>query len=150
MRRNHHSQTAHAGQAGFSLMELLVVLSIMGMLAGLVMPRVMGALGKAKINTTEVQIDQLAAALDFFMVDNGRYPTSSEGLTALISAPAGLASWGGPYLAQSELPTDGWQQPFSYEADAGAPTSYNLYSLGADGRLGGKGAQSDLTRAGTQ
>jgi general secretion pathway protein G len=131
-------------ERGFSLMELLVVLAIMGMLAGLVLPRVMGALGKAKIETTKTQIDQLASALDFFQVDNGRYPTAAEGLQALVTRPPGLTSWNGPYVAKNEVPLDGWHHAFLYEENG---SRYSLYSLGADGRAGGTGADSDLGRA---
>jgi general secretion pathway protein G len=131
---------------GFSLMELLVVLAIMGLLAGLVLPRVMGALGKAKVETTTTQVDQLAAALDFFMVDNGRYPTDEEGLDALVKAPPGLSTWNGPYLAKSDIPEDGWNHPFKYESDDNSDEGYSLYSLGADGKNGGTGADKDLGR----
>ena len=131
-------------EAGFSLMELLVVLAIMGLLAGLVLPRVMGALGKAKIETTKTQIDQLAAALDFFQVDNGRYPSSSEGLEALVTRPPGLTSWNGPYVTKNDIPLDGWHHPFLYEESG---SGYSLTSLGADGRAGGSGADSDVGRA---
>jgi general secretion pathway protein G len=134
-----------SAEAGFSLMELLVVLAIMGLLAGLVMPRVMAALGKAKVETTKTQIDQLATALDFFQIDNGRYPTSSEGLKALIERPSGLATWNGPYVAKNEIPADGWRRPLVYEESA---SSYSLYSLGADGKAGGGGANGDLGRLG--
>lgn len=132
-----------SGEAGFSLMELLVVLAIMGLLAALVTPRVMGALTKAKSQTTATQIDQLGAALDFFKVDNGRYPTSEEGLKALIEAPSGLATWNGPYLAKPQVPEDAWKRAFHYGTDG---DGYDLYSLGADGRAGGTGANADIGR----
>jgi general secretion pathway protein G len=131
---------------GFSLMELLVVLAIMGLLAGLVLPRVMGALGKAKIDTTKTQVDQLSAALDFFQVDNGRYPNTGEGLEALIKRPDGLATWNGPYLAKNEIPLDGWHHPFIYQADQDAD-GYSITSLGADGKPGGTGANADVSRS---
>lgn len=126
---------------GFSLMELLVVLAIMGLLATLVMPHVMGALGKAKAQTTGTQVEQLSAALDMFNVDNGRYPTTEEGLEALVKAPAGLDSWKGPYLAKPTLPVDAWKHPFQYETKG---DTYALYSLGADGETGGIGKNADL------
>jgi general secretion pathway protein G len=133
-------------QAGFSLMEMLVVLAIMGLLAGLVLPRVMGALGKAKVETTKTQVDELAAALDFFQIDNGRYPSTSEGLAALITRPPGLATWNGPYLAKHEVPLDGWHHAFVYDAGSDTSESYSLASLGADGRTGGAGANADIVR----
>lgn len=136
-------QSPFHSQAGFSLMELLVVLAIMGLLAAIVTPRVMGTLGKAKTQTTGTQVDQLGAALDFFKVDNGRYPTSEEGLKALIEAPSGLAAWNGPYLAKPQIPEDAWKRAYHYETDG---DSYDLYSLGADGREGGKGADADIGR----
>jgi general secretion pathway protein G len=132
-----------SGETGFSLMELLVVLAIMGLLAAIVTPKVMGTLGKAKTQTTGTQIDQLGAALDFFKVDNGRYPTREEGLKALIDAPSGLASWNGPYLAKPDLPQDAWSRAFHYESDG---EGYDLYSFGADGREGGTGGDADIGR----
>jgi general secretion pathway protein G len=129
---------------GFSLMELLVVLAIMGLLATLVLPHVMGALGKAKTQTTDSQIEQLGAALDMFKVDNERYPTTEEGLAALVEAPAGLATWGGPYLAKQSPPLDAWKRPFHYEFKR---DSYALYSLGADDRIGGTGDDADRGQA---
>jgi general secretion pathway protein G len=128
---------------GFSLMELLVVLAIMGLFATMVLPHMMGALGKAKNETTATQIEQISAALDYFKIDNGRYPTTDEGLQALVTAPAALTTWNGPYLAKPELPVDGWKHPFQYQLDG---DSFALYSLGADGKPGGTGADADIGR----
>ncbi len=136
-------ETRLATADGFSLMELLVVLSIMGLLATMVLPHMMGALGKAKNETTATQIEQISAALDYFKVDNGRYPTTEEGLQALVAAPPGLTSWNGPYLAKPELPVDGWKHPFQYETSGDA---FALYSFGADGKLGGTGGDADIGR----
>ena len=138
-----HIRSGAQGEAGFNLMELMVVLAIMALLATLVLPHAMGALGKAKTGTTQTQIEQLSAALDFFKVDNGRYPTGEEGLKALIDAPPGLSSWNGPYLAKPEIPQDSWKRAFIYE-----PTgdTFALYSLGADGRPGGAGENADRGR----
>lgn len=128
-------------------MELIVVLAILGLLAALVTPRVMGALGKAKVSTTEVQIEQISGALEFFFIDNGRYPTAQEGLEGLVAAPGNLATWNGPYLAKSEVPADGWKRPFTYEpAGKDEAKPYYLYSLGADGRPGGTGNDRDVGR----
>jgi general secretion pathway protein G len=132
---------------GFSLMELLVVLAIMGLLAGLVLPRVMGTLGKAKVQTTQSQIDLLATALDMFQVDNGRYPTASEGLQALVTRPPGLATWNGPYVARNGVPLDGWHHAFVYQSTPDGAGGFAIYSLGADGRTGGTGADADIGRS---
>ncbi len=126
----------HRKDSGFTLVELLVVLAILGLLAGLVGPRIIRQLGSAKVNAAQLQIENLGAALDLFYLNNSRYPSSAEGLAALVQAPAGLEHWNGPYLKKGKVPTDPWGQPYHYQSP-GNHGPYDLYSLGADQRLGG-------------
>ena len=103
------------GTNGFTLIELLVVLAILSMIVGLVGPRVMKHLGSAKSDTTRLQIEDLGAALDIFYLDNGRYPTTQEGLVALVQKPASFDSWNGPYLKKKNVPKDQWKNDYQYQ-----------------------------------
>jgi len=132
------------GEAGFTLLELLVVLAVLALLAGLVAPRVMSYLGGARQDTARLQIDRLATVLDFYRLDVGSYPTTEQGLHALIEAPPGVEGWRGPYLDEKEVPRDPWGNPFVYRAP-GAESAFELLSLGADGRPGGEGEDADLS-----
>jgi general secretion pathway protein G len=130
---------------GFTLIELLIVLAILAMLAALVGPRLMNALGQGQVKTTKSQIEMLATALDNFRLDNGRYPTQQEGLQALLVAPPGLPNWNGPYLRKKTLPVDAWGFPFHYEIPPRrGGVDYDLYSLGADNAEGGEGENADI------
>lgn len=128
---------------GFTLIELMIVLFILGLLAALVAPRLMGRVGKAKQKTAQAQIHLLATALDLFHLDVGRYPTGEEGLKALREKPENLPSWGGPYLDKS-VPNDPWGRPYLYKFP-GDHGPYDLYSLGADGAEGGEGENQEIT-----
>ncbi|MCB1858878.1 MAG: type II secretion system major pseudopilin GspG [Gammaproteobacteria bacterium] len=131
------------GTAGFTLIELLVVLVILGLLAGLVGPRVVGYLGRGKTDTAKLQIEQLAAALDLYLLDMGRYPRPDEGIRALLENGSGAANWRGPYLRKDEIPVDPWGNEYHYDlADKGS--GYILYSLGADNAEGGEGENADI------
>lgn len=122
---------------GFTLVELLVVLAILGLLVGLVGPQVMRHFAGAKSDTAKLQIADLGSALDLFYLDNGRYPSSSEGLGALVTAPAGLANWNGPYLKKSSIPKDPWGNDYHY-LHPGQHGPYDLMSYGADNAPGGE------------
>lgn len=127
--------------AGFTLIELLVVLAILALLAGLVGPRVLSQLGGAKSKTAVVQIADLDKALELFKLDVGRFPTTEEGLQALVTKPASVASgWAGPYL-KGGLPNDPWGRPYQYKLEGGTVL---IQSLGADGAPGGDGENADL------
>jgi general secretion pathway protein G len=130
-------------QAGFTLIELMIVLFILGLLAALVAPRLMGRVGKAKIKTAQTQIQMLATALDLFHLDVGRYPSDEEGLNVLFAKPDTLASWSGPYL-DKQVPKDPWGRDYVYKCP-GEHGPYDLYSLGADGQPGGEGENADVT-----
>jgi len=128
---------------GFTLIELLVVLVILGLLAGLVGPRVMKYIGGAKSDTARLQIADIGAALDMFYLDNSRYPSSNEGLQGLSAQPAGLDNWNGPYLKKEQVPSDPWGNPYSYVMP-GQHGVYDLYSLGADNAAGGEKDNKDI------
>jgi general secretion pathway protein G len=120
---------------GFTLVELLVVLVILGLVMGLVGPRVLGYLSSSRERTAHLQIESFASALDLYYLDNGRYPTNSEGLQALIKAPAGSDHWGGPYLKQPKVPLDPWGNPYEYHVP-GSNAPYTITSAGASGKRG--------------
>lgn len=128
---------------GFTLIELLVVLVILGLLAALVAPRVLNRLGESKQKIARTQLEMLESALDQFKLDTGRYPTTEEGLEALIKNP-GIKGWNGPYLKKNKIPKDPWGRDFIYKCP-GEHGEYDLYSLGADGKPGGKGENADIT-----
>lgn len=129
-------------QPGFTLIELLVVLVILGLLAGLVGPRVLRYLGSAKSDTAQLQIEEFAAALDLFHLEVGHYPTTEEGLGALVSRPSGSSNWHGPYLRKKTIPSDPWSRRYHY-VSPGENGDYDLYSLGRDNAEGGDGEDSD-------
>ncbi len=127
---------------GFTLIELLVVMVILGLLAALVGPRLFGNVDKANVSATKTQVEMLGSALDAFRLDVGRYPTTAEGLNALITNP-GIDGWNGPYLKKSVVPTDAWKKPFQYQSP-GSHGEYDLFSYGADGTPGGDGYNKDI------
>lgn len=130
-------------QKGFTLVELLVVLAILGMILGLVGPRVMKHLGGAKSDTAKLQIEELGGALDLFYLENDRYPSSQEGLKALIEKPAGLDKWNGPYLKKNKVPADPWGNEYQYQSP-GQHGVYDIVSNGADNTPGGEGDSKDI------
>jgi general secretion pathway protein G len=129
--------------AGFTLVELLVVLAILGLLVGLVGPQVMNALGSSKTKTARIQISQLGSALDIYRLEVGRYPSTDEGLQALVERPGDVSSWNGPYLPKSEVPKDPWGYDYQYRSP-GEHGSFDLWSLGADNRQGGESEDQDV------
>jgi general secretion pathway protein G len=127
---------------GFTLLELLVVIVIIGLLAGYVAPRYFGQVGKSEVQVARAQLDSLEKALDQYRLDNRHYPTAEQGLDALVNKPAGEATWAGPYLKKS-LPNDPWGHPYVYRVP-GSRAEYDLYSLGRDGKPGGSGEDADI------
>ena len=135
------SQTRQRNK-GFTLIELLVVLAILTMLAGLVGPRVLSLLGGAKSKTAAVQIADLEKSLELFKLDVGRFPTTAEGLDALVNRPASAEGWNGPYLKGS-VPNDPWGKPYVLTSPT-ATGGVDIVSLGADGLPGGEGENADI------
>src|SRR3954470_271580 len=131
------------GSSGFTLIEMLVVLVIIGLIMGLVGPRVLSYLTDARIKATKLQIEALGSALDLYYLDNGRYPSSSEGLEALVRRPANSGSWNGPYLRGGLVPPDPWKNDYIYRSPA-EDSPYEIMSYGADGREGGAGSATDI------
>ena len=129
---------------GFTLVELLVVLAILGMLAALVGPQVLNQLGGAKSKSAAIQISDLEQALEIYKLDVGRFPSSSQGLEALVSEPSGVRGWNGPYLKKGELPVDPWGNPYEYRYP-GQGNGPEITSLGGDGRPGGTSEDADVT-----
>lgn len=127
---------------GFTLVELLVVLAILGLLAGLVGPQVMKFLGSSKTKTAALQVEDLAATLDLYRLELGRYPSTSEGLQALVQDP-GMANWNGPYLKKAQVPKDPWGNDYQYRSP-GQNGPFDVWSLGADGQEGGDGENQDI------
>src|SRR5215510_14974752 len=102
------------GEDGFTLVEILVVITIIGLIVALVGPRVLNYLGESKVKTAKIQIQSFASALDLFYLDTGRYPLSSEGLSALVQRSGGLTTWNGPYLKGGNVPNDPWGKAYAY------------------------------------
>lgn len=127
---------------GFTLIELLVVLVILTLLAGLVGPRVMSLLGGAKSKTAALQIADLEKSLEIFKLDVGRFPTTDEGLNALVAKPASVNGWNGPYI-KGGLPSDPWGKPYAFSSPA-ANGGVEILTLGADGVAGGDGENADI------
>ena len=127
---------------GFTLLELLVVMVIIGLLASYVGPRYFAQVGKSEIKTARAQIDALEKALDQYRLDVGHYPAGDQGLTALITRPADEARWDGPYL-KKKIPLDPWGNPYVYK-QPGEHGEFDLQSYGNDGRPGGEGEAADI------
>lgn len=134
-------------ESGFTLVEILVVITIIGLIMGLVGPRVLGYLGESKVKAAQIQIESLASSLDLFYLDAGRYPATSEGLAALVQRPSGIQSWNGPYLKNGQVPLDPWGHPYLYKSP-GDRQPYDIVSLGSDGQEGGTGTAADIRNGG--
>jgi len=132
------------GERGFTLVELLVVITIIALIMGIVGPRVLNYLTESKAKAAKIQIESFASALDLFFLDTGRYPNSSEGLAALVQRPGSVTAWNGPYLKGGVVPADPWGNPYVYRAP-GQHGTYDILSYGADGTEGGTGAAQDIT-----
>jgi general secretion pathway protein G len=129
--------------AGFTLLELLVVMVIIGLLASYVGPKYFGQIGKSEIKTAQAQIDAFGKALDQYRLDTGHYPPTDLGLNALVIRPANEPKWIGPYLAKA-VPNDPWGRPYQYKSP-GEHGDYDLWSLGKDGQPGGTAEAADIT-----
>lgn len=139
-RRNRETRQ---GRGGLTLIELLVILVILGLLAGLVGPQLVRYFGGAKGETARLQIEELVAGIDLFRQEVGRYPTTDEGLAALLEEPAAVNNWNGPYLKQETLPKDPWGNEYNYQSP-GEKGPYDLFSLGQDNMEGGEDENEDI------
>jgi len=137
-------QTMGPAERGFTLLELLVVMVIIGLLAGFVAPRYFSQVGKSRVKAARAQIDAIDKALEQFRLDVGRLPTNEEGLAALDVAPPGIANWEGPYLKKN-LPLDPWGHSYVYSQPGTHQNDFDLLSYGRDGKEGGAGEDADLT-----
>ena len=131
-------------QSGMTLIEILVVLVLIGIVLGIVGGNFIGRGEKAKGDAAKIEIGQIGQALDLYKLEIGRYPTTQEGLQALIQAPSGASNWNGPYWKKSAMPKDPWGNDYQYRSP-GEHGEYDLLSFGKDGRPGGEGEDADLT-----
>jgi general secretion pathway protein G len=133
----------HQRRSGFTLLELLVVMVIIGLLAGYVAPRYFSQLGKSEVKVAQAQIVSFEKALDTYRLDVGHYPTTEQGLNALLQRPQNEAKWNGPYL-QKAVPLDPWGKPYQYKAP-GEHGEFDIWSFGKDGQPGGTAENADIT-----
>ena len=134
----------NVGEQGFTLVEMLVVITIIGLIMGLIGPRVLNYLSESKVKAARIQLQSFASALDLYYLDAGRYPSTAEGLAALVKQTPGVAAWNGPYLKGGSVPTDPWNNPYVYRAP-GEHGPYDILSYGSDGQEGGTGVAADLS-----
>jgi general secretion pathway protein G len=142
-RQQRPRRRARGGEAGFTLVEILVVITIIGLIMALVGPRVLNYLAESKVKAARIQVESFASSLDLFYLDAGRYPTTSEGLGALAQRPGSVDAWNGPYLRTGAVPNDPWGHPYVYRSP-GEHGPYDLVSYGADGQQGGTGTAADI------
>lgn len=130
--------------SGFTLLELLVVILIIGLLTGIVGPRFMGQISRSEATAAKAQLDAFEKALETYRIDTGRYPSTSQGLQALVSQPGDEPRWRGPYL-KGQVPLDPWGSPYEYRVPGRAGKDYELLSLGQDRAQGGSGDGADIS-----
>ena len=133
-----------ASEAGFTLVELLVVLVILVLLASIIGPKVIGYLGSSRSKTAKIQIDGLVTSLELFHIDTGRYPNTAEGLDALVKVAGKIQGWNGPYISKNSVPLDPWGNPYHYD-QPGKHGPFDLFTLGRDGKEGGSDEDADIS-----
>ena len=143
-----HAQRAldrrYASQQGFTLVEMLVVITIIGLIMGLIGPRVLNYLSESRVKAAKIQLQSFASALDLFYLDAGRFPSTAEGLAALVQRTPGVSAWNGPYLKGGTVPSDPWSHAYVYRAP-GEHGPYDIVSYGSDGQEGGSGNAADIS-----
>jgi len=131
------------GERGFTLVEIIVVITIIALIMTLVGPRVLNYLTESKVKAAKIQIESLASALDLYFLDTGQYPSNAEGLNALVQRTGSSSGWSGPYLRGTVVPNDPWGRPYVYRTP-GSQSSYDIISYGSDGQEGGSGVAADI------
>jgi len=144
VRRARQKGGRYAAQQGFTLVEMLVVITIIGLIMGLIGPRVLNYLSESKVKAAKIQLQSFASALDLFYLDAGRFPSTAEGLAALVQRTPGVTAWNGPYLKGGNVPTDPWSHAYVYRAP-GEHGPYDIVSFGSDGQEGGSGVAADIS-----
>jgi general secretion pathway protein G len=139
-----NSQPRRRTARGMTLIEILVVLVLIGIVMGIVGGNFLGKGEKAKADAAKIEINQIGQTLDLYKLEIGRYPTTQEGLQALVTAPSGVTNWNGPYWKKQSIPKDPWGNEYKYVSPA-ANAPYEIISLGADGKEGGEGPNKDLS-----
>lgn len=142
MRRQRSSSVASA-QAGFTLIEVLIVLGIVALLAAFATPQVMRYLGHARVESAKIQLSAITTAMELYSLDNGGYPSQQAGLASLVSPPPGATRWRGPYLKRAEGLVDPWGRPYNYRIP-GRQSAYEVFTLGRDNATGGTGEDQDV------
>ena len=136
-------RAARAAQKGFTLVELLVVLVILGLIAAFAAPQVIKFVGGAKSDAAKIQIERLSSVLDLYRLEVGRYPSEDEGLEALMEKPSDAENWNGPYLKKADALIDPWGRPYGYKVP-GEVGGFDVFTLGSDGQEGGEGEARDI------
>src|SRR6266581_3751625 len=143
-RRAEHNRERDVGQLGFTLVEMLVVITIIGLIMGLIGPRVLNYLSESKVKAAKIQLQSFGSALDLFYLDAGRFPSTAEGLAVLVQRTPGVTAWNGPYLKGGSVPADPWSHAYVYRAP-GEHGPYDIVSFGSDGQGGGSGVAADIS-----
>jgi general secretion pathway protein G len=141
--RQARSAVRRHGERGFTLVEIIVVITIIALIMTLVGPRVLNYLSESKVKAAKIQIESLASALDLYFLDTGQFPSNADGLNALVQRPGSSAGWNGPYLRGTAVPNDPWGRPYVYRAP-GSQSNYDIVSYGSDGQEGGSGVAADI------
>ena len=140
------SRSRKESERGFTLVEILVVITIIALIMSLVGPRVLNYLTESKVKAAKIQMQSFSSALDLLYLDTGRYPSSAEGLAVLVKPTSAMAGWNGPYLKGGNVPNDPWGKPYLYRSPT-ERAKYEIMSYGADGQEGGTGTAADITSA---
>ena len=138
------TRESNKGEQGFTLVEMLVVITIIGLIMGLIGPRVLNYLSESKVKAAKIQLQSFASALDLFYLDAGRFPSTAEGLAALVKQTPGVSAWNGPYLRGGNVPNDPWSHGYVYRSP-GEHGPYDIVSYGSDGQEGGSGVAADIS-----